>query len=289
MNPITRYILVGLGILAVFALVATIITLTLPKHEVSEIALAPTSTAVPPTTSASPTLAKTQVFTATPTIAAATETIQVATPSPTTIINGQLNLTQVALTVKSQTLLPKAGSLAPPVTGGNGLPAIEEKPYLLPNGVGPSAGAKNCPNPLPLPQIREDYMAYWTAVQRAHKEVNFDILKPYLDPTSRDGQYFENEKKYIDQMRSNGYFIEYQIIHSDPLKVKINPQSFGNICYVLVIDAAQVSAFGKKMGTNEPVNEKQPVKYQFPPGHGYMLTQNNGHWIVSNEGADSDQ
>jgi hypothetical protein len=163
-------------------------------------------------------------------------------------------------------------------------PAVEEKPFTLAAGLAPSEGALSCPRPLPLARIRDDYLAYWEALKMAHLQTDAALLKPFIDQTALNGKLWSDEAGRVERMVQGRYYVEYQVTHSSPLLVKVNPYSYGGNCYVLLYDGARVASFARKKGSGEPVNDRQPVITTFPADHAYILTPRDGRWILAGEG-----
>ncbi|HEX2915010.1 MAG TPA: hypothetical protein VH186_29725 [Chloroflexia bacterium] len=250
---------------ALFIAAAAILLVIVPGFQGSEVPAKPlqarVSTSPSPDITVSPPVSpvSTPTATAAPTLTPTLSPLT-ATPAPTA-------------TALSSAAVPTQGNL----------PAITQRTPNLPAGVGLSDAARSCPDPLPLEKIRNDYLEYWKAIQRAHREVNAELLKPYVDQQAQDGKVWQNEQNFIDELQKANAYIEYQIVHSDPLAVAVYPYSAKD-CFVKVYDAPEVSAFARKKGTDEPFNAKQPVINQFQPGHSYLMVIRNGRWVMAGEG-----
>jgi hypothetical protein len=274
-----RDILIGLGILGAFVLGAVILLVIVPNFKASEdvfptsqpsvIAQVPTATTTSAPTSNILTVVTTVPATPTATSPAATPSVPAsATPVPVT-----------ATPVSSPTTASKPASSIPQVT---------EQPYNLPKGIGPSDGARSCPQPLPVEKIRSDYLAYWDALVSAYREANPELLKPYIDTQAAGGKVWQGEQEFIQKMSDGGYYLDYQVEHSNPLIIKINP-TFGGPgqCQVSVFDAVKLTSVAKKKNTNEPFdkNNATPNVRQYKPTYSIEMVVKNDHWVMAGEGA----
>ncbi|HEX2912211.1 MAG TPA: hypothetical protein VH186_15485 [Chloroflexia bacterium] len=266
-----RDIFVGLGILGAFVVGAILLVLLVPNFFASENSF-PTGT---PTVEAKATATVMDMplvtATAAPTVTVAKST---ATVPPTTT---PLPATTTA-TIKPTVVIQQT----------NATPQINEQPFSLPKGLVPSDGAKSCPQPLPIEKIRSDYLGYWTAFKQAYREGNPEILKPFVDTQARDGKYWQGKQQAIQKTVAGGYYLDYQVEHSDPLVVKINP-TFGGPgqCQISVFDNAKLTISAKKKGTDEPFDKDnaKPYVQQSKPGQSFEMVVKNGSWVLAGEGA----
>jgi hypothetical protein len=169
-------------------------------------------------------------------------------------------------------------------------PQITQQPFDLPKGVGPSDGALSCPKPLPVEKIRSDYLAYWQAMTKAYRENNSEILRPFVDQQARDGKYWEGKQQAIQKTGQGGYYLDYQIEHTNQLIVKINP-TFGGPgqCQVVVYDGVKLTVLAKKIGTDEPFDKAnaKPFVQQYTPEHYFTMVMKDSQWVISGEGSGS--
>lgn len=274
-----RDILIGLGILGAFVLGAIILLVVVPNFKTSEDAFPtrkPTVLAQVPaaTTTIAPT--PTTLMAATTVPATATATSPAATP---TVPPSATPVPVTPTPVSSPTVASKPASNIPQVT---------EQPYSLPKGIGPSDGARSCPQPLPVEKIRSDYLAYWDALVSAYRDGNPETLKPFVDTDARDGVYWQGKQDAIQKTVQGGYYLDYQIEHTNPLIIKVNP-TFGGPgqCQVSVFDGTKLTVLAKKKGTNEPFDKNNATPYvqQYKPSHSFEMIVKNGHWVIAGEGA----
>lgn len=273
-----RDALAGLGILGVFGLGALLLVVLVPGFFATENSFPATTPTVQAKVSAP--------------VSDNTGTNPTTTPATasTTIID--IPATTVTLTF---TPAPSARpTLAAPTTTPAlaqrtaTTPQVTQRPYTLPGGVGPSDGARSCPQPLPLEQIKNDYLGYWEAMKKAYKTGNPGLLEPFVDTKARDGKLWQGESDAILKTKQGGYWLDYQIEHSDPLIIKINPYFGGpGQCQVSVFDGTKLTVLAKKSGTDEPFNKDNPKPQiqQYKLSHSFEMVVQNGRWVIAGEGA----
>jgi hypothetical protein len=258
----TKAILLTLGLLAVAAILIIVVAPNFFASEKPYPARTPTAVVG----QASPVASNTPVPAPTPTL--------VATLAPTNI--------------PAPTAVLPTATLPPITKPANSVPGVKEEPFNLPAGISPSDGAKSCPQPLPVEKIRSDYLDYWNAFKQAYREGKPDLLKPFVDTQARDGKYWQGKQQAIQKTVEGGYYLDYQIEHSDPLTVKINP-TFGGPgqCQVSVFDGAKLTISAKKKGTDEPFDKNNPKPYiqQYKSGQSFEMVVRNGRWMLAGEGA----
>jgi hypothetical protein len=203
----------------------------------------------------------------------------IVTPSPLPTVAPTLANTTLASVTASPTNSPPSPTIAT-----NGLPGVKQIPFKLPEGQSPSRGALSCPNPLPLEKIRTDYFAYWEAVKKAHKERNPASLQPFVDQEARDGENWKESEKFIQDLIANNIYLEYQIEHSRELQAQINPYSYSGKCFVLLYDSPKVTTYAKKVGSNDLINDKQPLVRSYPADTAFIMLLRDNRWIFSNMG-----
>jgi hypothetical protein len=176
----------------------------------------------------------------------------------------------------------------PPTQTSLTVPQITQQPFTLPKGLGPSDGAKSCPQPLPLDKIRSDYLAYWEALKLAYKSGNPEVLMPYVDTQARDGKYWQGKHDSIVKTKQGGYWVDYQVEHTSPIIVKINPY-YGNAgeCQVSVFDGVKLTGLAKKVGSDEPFDSQHatPQVQEYKQSHSFEMNLQNGRWVIGGEGA----
>lgn len=265
-----RDIFSALGILGAFVVGAVLIILLVPNFFANEDSFPIRTPALEAKTRATDTPLATA--TTSPTVAVVKPTVTV---SATTTV---LTATATAVS-KSATVVSQQTSATPQIT---------EQPFSLSRGLAPSDGAKSCPQPLPIEKIKSDYLEYWTALKKAYREGNPEILKPFVDTQARDGKYWQGKQQAIQKTVEGGYYLDYQIEHSDPLIVKINP-SFGGPgqCQISVFDRAKLTINAKKKGSDEPFDKDnlKPYVQQYKLGQSFEMIVKNGRWILAGEGA----
>lgn len=273
-----RDILAGLGILGAFGVGALILLWLVPNFFASEDKF--------PTRTSTAVAQAVETLPATPSTVRATSTLVPTTPIALTATPTLASIPTAVLA--SATATAKPTSIATPAQASAAIPQITQQPYTLPKGIGPSEGAKSCPQPLPVEKIRSDYLAYWDALKQAYKEGNPDLLVSFVDTKARDGKLWQGERDAIVKAKQNGYWLDYQIEHTDPLIVKINPY-FGGVgqCQVSVFDGTKLSVLAKKIGTNEPFTKDRatPQVQQYKPSHSFEMMVQNGRWVIAGEGA----
>lgn len=226
-----------------------------------------------------------------------TPTIITQQNSPTTVNTTKapapvVSNAPTAIPATTTPLPPTATVVKPTVTAlpSSTTPQITEQPFSLPRGLEPSEGAKSCPKPLPVEQIRADYLAHWKAFQQAYREGNPAILKPFVDTQARDGKYWQGMQQAIEETVKGGYYLDYQIEHSNPLVVKINP-TFGGAgqCQVSVFDSPKLTITAKKQGTDAPFNKDNSKTYiqQYKANQTFEMVVKNGRWVLAGAGAGS--
>lgn len=267
-----RDMFVGLGILGAFVVGAVLLVLLVPNFFPSESSFPTRTPAVE--AKATATVIDTPLATATP-----APTVTVAKPTATVPPTTTTLPTTATAIVKPTTVTAQQNSATPQIT---------EQPFSLPRGLVPSDGAKSCPQPLPVEKIKSDYLGYWTAFKQAYREGNPEILKPFVDAQARDGKYWQGKLQAIQKTVEGNYYLDYQIEHSDPLVVKINP-TFGGPgqCQVSIFDSAKLTISAKKKGTDEPFDKDnlKPYVQQYKPGQSFEMVIKNGRWVLAGEGA----
>lgn len=270
-----------------FIIVALILLLVIPAFKGSEVA-APTKAV---SDNASTTAVTTAATTTTANSTTAVAPQPSATPSP---LPTSTEAPTPTIPASTATLAPTATAVTTTTTIVRTLatntPQVTQQPFNLPKGIGPSDGALSCPNPLPVEKIRSDYLAYWQALVRAYRENNPEILKPFVDQQARDGKYWEGEQQAIQKTVQGGYYLDYQIEHTNQLVVKINP-TFGGPgqCQVAVYDGVKLTVLAKKIGTDEPFDKAndKPFVQQYTSDHYFTMIMKDGKWIISGEGSGS--
>ncbi len=236
------------------------------------VAVATTASPVPVTTAPAPSPSATPAFTPT------TVPSPTSSPAPTTLL---ATATTAAVPVITLPSTPTPGSSIPAgLTAGTPSAINTEQPALQ------SSGARSCPkltNDV-LENVRNDYLAYWDALKKAHREVNAELVRPYIDPKARDGRVWQDEVDYVNNLaKAEAYVVYDEILHSDPLVIKIYPNSY-NECFLDVLDATRVTTTARKKSDNQPYNDKQPIHYSYPQGHSFVMVQRNGRWTIAGEG-----
>ncbi len=221
-----------------------------------------------PTSTATPSFTPTSVSSPTP------------SPAPTTTLAMPTSTVAPVTTTLSAT--PTPGNTIPAgLTAGTPAAVNTDQPALQ------SSDARDCPQLTNgvLEKVRNDYLAYWDALKKAHREVNAELVRPYIDPKARDGRIWQDEVDYVNNLaKAEAYVVYDEILHSNPLVIKIDPNSF-NECFLFIYDATSVTTTARKKADNQPYNEKQPMHYAFPQGHAYLLVQRNGRWTIAGERA----
>lgn len=279
-----RDIFAGLGILGAFGLGAMLLILLVPNFFASEDAFPARTPTVQ--TKVEATQTNTPLVTTTTTTAPTTVAPTNVVITPTATVAPTNTATPA---VPTTTTRPTTAPVTTAVAQRTGTtPQMTEQPYSLSRGLAPSDGAKSCPQPLPVEKIRRDYLAYWTAFKQAYREGKPDILKPFVDTQARDGKYWQGKQQAIQKTVEGGYYLDYQVEHSDPLIVKVNPIFGGpGQCQVSVFDSAKLTISAKKKGTDEPFDKENSKPYiqQYKPGQSFEMVIRNERWVLAGEGA----